>query len=44
MWSCIVKEPDAGIAVTIDNTCKSSVLKREEYLLEDGKTKPRSDL
>jgi len=44
MWSCILKELDAGFAFIVDTTCKSSVLKRQECLLYDGKTKPCTDL
>jgi hypothetical protein len=39
-----MKEPDAGFAFIVDTTCKSSVFKRHEYLLDAGKTKQCSDL
>lgn len=44
MWPCIPKQLDAGFSFIVDTTCKSSVLKRQEYLLYDGKTKPFSDM
>lgn len=46
VWSFILKKPDAGFAFIVDTTCKSSVLKRQEYsyVVYDGKTKPCSDL
>ena len=44
VWSCILKELDAGFAFIVDTTCKSSALKRQEYLLYEGKTKPCNDL
>ena len=44
MWPCILKELDAGFPSIVDSTCKSSVLKGQEYLFYDGKTNPCSDL